>query len=72
MIAVQYTVVFNYLEYVDSDAYTTIKDHRALLEAYRSRNLEQVQKTNRKINEAVASLCIKGYWARVEQELSAA
>jgi DNA-binding GntR family transcriptional regulator len=72
MIAVQYTVVLNNLEYIDFDAYTTIKDHRALLEAYRSKNLEQIQRINTENNRYVASLCIKGYLAQREQELTVA
>lgn len=72
MIAVQYTVVFNNLEYTDFDAYITIKDHQALLEAYQSQNLERIQKTNTENNRYIASLCIKGCLARKEQELTVA
>lgn len=41
----------------DYDEYLAIKDHQAILRAYRMRDLEQVKAENRRINERVAGEC---------------
>jgi DNA-binding GntR family transcriptional regulator len=45
-------------EGLDYDEYLAIRDHKAILEAFRTRDLQAVQRCNRQINERVAGECM--------------
>lgn len=53
------------------DEYLAIKDHQAILDAYRSRELECVRYENRRINERVADECKAAVRQIVNRELRA-
>ncbi len=68
VIAVQYTAVSRYLDYTNFDQRTVIKDHRSIIDAYRSHDLDKIHAVNRSINDAVVALCIEGYRTQAKDD----